>query len=424
MSVTVYDAQIRLDTALSTPMMLADTQQTVFLRVGLTGLPLKKQKIAPINVALVIDTSASMQGEKMQRAKEAAIMAIKRLHDNDIISVITYDHHAEVLLPATHIIDQDQDAIITKIHQLRASGQSALYDGLYKGAKEIRKFWDNTRVNRIVLVSDGLANVGITASDDFGQFGATLADENIAVTTIGLGLRFNEDLMTQLSLKSDGNHAFAENASDLLRFFEHEFCDIFSVVSQEVTVTIIGVDGVYPLRVLGREAIIKKSQVSIKLNQLYSQQEKYVLLELEVPPTQVIQERMLAGVAVVYHNLGSNTGERLSSMISTTFTHSPQLVKEKTNIAVMTAAVEQLAIEKNELAVTLRDDGKVIEARKILVDNVHFLAEESAKYGSPSLEKLRHINKIDAKNLDDEHWARQRKKMRGEQHRLKTQQKY
>ncbi len=422
MPVTVYAAQIRLDTALSTPVMLTNKKQRVFLRVGLTGLPLKKQKIAPINVALVIDKSGSMQGEKMHHAKEAAIMAIERLREDDIISVVTYAHHAEVLLPATRATDQEM--IATAIRQLRAGGQSALFDGIDKGVKEIRKFLDRKRVNRIILVSDGCANVGLTTPDELGKFGAALADENIAITTIGLGLRFNEDVMTQLSEKSDGNHAFAEKASDLHTFFEHEFGDIFSVVSQEVSVSIIGVDGVRPIRVLGREAEIQDLQVSVKLNQLYSKQEKYILVELEVPPTKVISERMLVGVAVVYRNLGSNVGERLSSMISATFTDSAQLVKTKTNTTVMTAAVEQLAVEKNELAVKLRDEGHVKKARTILLDNANFLAEEAAKYDSKSLDKLRKINQIDAKNLDDNSWERQRKIMRGEQYRSKTQQKY
>ncbi|OAD22223.1 von Willebrand factor type A domain-containing protein, partial [Candidatus Thiomargarita nelsonii] len=325
----------------STPVMLADKKQTVFLRVGLTGLHLKKQKVAPINVALVIDKSGSMQGEKIRRAKDAAIMAVERLRKDDIISVVTYDHHANILVPATKATDPNR--IITAINKLRAGGQTALYDGVEKGAKEVRKFLDRKRVNRIVLVSDGLANVGPSTPKELGALGASLSEENIAVTTIGLGLGYNEDLMSQLADKSDGNHAFAENATDLVRFFDHEFGDIFSVVAQEVNVTIIGVEGVRPIRVLGRDAEIQDQQVSVKLNQLYAGgQEKYILLELEVPPTKANIERVIAGVAVVYRNLGADTSERLSSMVSATFTDSPQLVEEKTNAAVMTAAIEQL----------------------------------------------------------------------------------
>jgi len=420
MSITVQADQIQLNAALSTPVMLADQKQTVFLRVGLTGLHLKKQKVAPINVALVIDKSGSMGGEKIRRAKDAAIMAVERLRKDDIISVVTYDHQANILLPATKATDQNR--IITAINKLRAGGQTALYDGVEKAAKEVRKFLDRKRVNRIVLVSDGLANVGPSTPKELGALGASLSKENIAVTTIGLGLGYNEDLMSQLAEKSDGNHAFAENATDLVRFFDHEFGDIFSVVAQEVNVTIIGVEGVRPIRVLGRDAEIQDQQVSVKLNQLYGGQEKYILLELEVPPTKA--ERVIAGVAVVYRNLGADTSERLSSMVSATFTNSPQLVEEKTNAAVMTAAVEQLAVEKNELAVKRRDEDKINEARKILIDNAKFLAEEAEKYESKSLEELSEKNKVDAQNLDERRWNRQRKFMRRYQHKSKKQQNY
>ncbi|KHD11839.1 hypothetical protein PN36_19990 [Candidatus Thiomargarita nelsonii] len=422
MSITVQADQIQLNAALSTPVMLADKKQTVFLRVGLTGLHLKKQNVAPINVVLVIDKSGSMGGEKIRRAKDAAIMAVERLRKDDIISVVTYDHQANILLPATKATDQNR--IITAINKLRAGGQTALYDGVEKAAKEVRKFLDRKRVNRIVLVSDGLANVGPSTPKELGALGASLSEENIAVTTIGLGLGYNEDLMSQLAEKSDGNHAFAENATDLVRFFDHEFGDIFSVVAQEVNVTIIGVEGVRPIRVLGRDAEIQDQQVSVKLNQLYGGQEKYILLELEVPPTKANIERIIAGVAVVYRNLGADASERLSSMVSATFTNSPQLVEEKTNAVVMTAAVEQLAVEKNELAVKRRDEGKINEARKILIDNAKFLAEEAAKYESKSLEELSEKNKIDAQNLDERRWNRQRKMMRGEQYRYKKQQNY
>jgi Ca-activated chloride channel family protein len=422
MPVTVQADQIQLDAALSTSVMLADKKQTVFLRVGLTGLRLEEQKVAPINVALVIDKSGSMQGEKIRRAKDAAIMAVERLRQDDIISVVTYDHQANILLPATKATDQKM--ITSAINKLRAGGQTALYDGVEKGAKEVRKFLDRKRVNRIVLVSDGLANVGPSTPKELGSLGASLGQENIVITTIGLGLGYNEDLMTQLAVKSDGNHAFAENATDLVSFFDHEFGDIFSVVAQEVNVTIIGVDGVRPIRVLGREAEIQDQRVSVKLNQLYGGQEKYVLLELEVPPAKVNQKRVIVSVAVVYRNLGANSSERLSSMVSATFTDSPQRVEEETNRAVMIAAVEQLALDKNELAVTLRDEGKIKEARKILLDNAKFLAEEAAKYESESLEKLGHANRIDAENLDERSWNRQRKLMRGFQHRYRNQQGY
>jgi Ca-activated chloride channel family protein len=121
-------------------------------------------------------------------------------------------------------------------------------------------------------------------------------------------------------------------------------------------------------------------------------------------------------------NNGKN--ERQSHKITATFTDSRQLVEEKTNATVMMAAIEQLAVEKNELAVALRDEGKITEARQVLLDNATFLAEEAAKYSSNNLEKLKNINTEDAQKLEDDNWTKQRKSMRRQQYKSKTQQAY
>src|SRR4029450_1790476 len=96
------------------------------------------------------------------------------------------------------------------------------------GAAAVRKFLDRQRVNRIILLSDGQANVGPSSPGDLGNLGASLIKEGISVTTLGLGLDYNEDLMTQLARRSDGNHYFIENSSDLARRFGYEVdYDIF-----------------------------------------------------------------------------------------------------------------------------------------------------------------------------------------------------
>ncbi|MCK5719622.1 MAG: VWA domain-containing protein [Thiomargarita sp.] len=414
---------IQLDAALSTPIMLADKKQTVYLRIGLTGLQTKQSEIVPINVSLVIDKSGSMQGVKIRRAKDAAIMVVEQLRQEDIISIVTYNHSAEIMLPATKILKKE--SIKQIINQITASGQTALFDGVEKGSQEVRKFFDRKRVNRIILVSDGLANVGPQTPAELGQFGASLGEEGIVVTTIGLGLGYNEDLMTQLAKKSDGNHAFAENASDLARFFNYEFNDIFSVVSQEVNVTVICLEGVRPIRALGREVEINNERALAKLNQLYTGQEKYLLLELEVPATKSGVEQMLAGVAVVYRDMKTDKMKRISQVITANFTDSSKIVEENINATVMTAAIEQLAVENNKQAVKLRDEGKVKAAKKLLIDNAAYLEEESAKYDSKELEKLRDLNIDDAENIEDEEdWKKQRKSMRREQYKSDQQQTY
>jgi len=416
--------KIQLDIALATPILLAEKRQSAYLRVGLTGfhLPTTKEPLVPVNLALVIDKSSSMQGEKIYQAKRAAMTTVSRLRPTDMIALIAYDHQAKILLPATKA--QDRETIMKAIQTLSAGGQTALFDGIEKGANEIRKCWQRHQINRMILVSDGLANVGPNSPNELGQLGHLLSQENIAITTIGLGLDYHEDLMMQLSQQSDGNHAFVENASDITHIFEQEFTEIAAVVAQEVNVTLICTENVHPLRVLGREAKINGQTVSVQLNQLYSEQEKYILLELEILPMPKHQTQILAGVAIVYRNLKSHTSQRLSDKITATFTDSPQQVAQNTNAIVMTAVAEQLAVEKNKLALQLRDQGHIKEAQELLLDNANFLAEEAAKYQANSLEKLKTFNLENAHHLDANHWVKQRKSMRQEQFRFKNQQKY
>ncbi|MCA9135024.1 MAG: VWA domain-containing protein, partial [Planctomycetales bacterium] len=191
-----------------------DAKKENYLRIGITGfeLPSDKQRL-PVNVAIVIDKSGSMQGEKIEQARKAAIQAIDRLRDSDIVSVVTYDSSVNVLVPATKA--SDRETIRKQIASIAAGGNTALFAGVSKAAGEIRKFLDDKHVNRVILLSDGLANVGPASPAELEQLGESLIKEGISVSTMGLGLGYNEDLMTRLALASSGNHVFIEDAENL-----------------------------------------------------------------------------------------------------------------------------------------------------------------------------------------------------------------
>jgi len=417
----VLPCRVAMDAAMDKPVMLADKKQTAYLRIALTGfeMPAHHER-APVNVALVIDKSGSMGGEKIAKAREAAIMAIERLNSNDIISVVTYDSDVHVLIPATKV--SDKESIILKILHIQAGGSTALYGGVSKGAKEIRKFICPHRVSRLILLSDGLANVGPQSPAELGRLGQSLIEDGISATTIGLGLGYNEDLMTQLAYKSDGSHYFVEEACELARVFDRELGRALSVVAQEIQIEIICAPGVRPVRLLGRDGEIKGRNVCVFINQLYSGHEKYILLEVEVAAATAKETRKIASVNVRYDNLQTHDSDKLSTELSARFSSSKQLVDKKTNHKVMVDVVEQIATERNELAVTLRDQGKIDKAREVLGDNAGYLNSNAAKYNSKKLKDFGMQNEADAMNLDEQNWTRQRKSMRYEQSSRKRQQ--
>ncbi|MFP4057720.1 MAG: vWA domain-containing protein [Candidatus Brocadiia bacterium] len=412
--------KVKLDVALGKPVLLAGREETTHLKVSLTGFVLESEKErAPVNVAIVLDKSGSMRGEKLAQAKEAARQAVERLGSRDTVAIVAYDHTVNVLLPAARATDKP--AIAAAIDRIAAGGNTALFAGVSKGAEELRKFLDKNRANRIILLSDGLANVGPSSPAELGSLGASLIKENISVTTIGLGLGYNEDLMTELARRSDGNHAFVAEPADLPKIFSHEFGDVLSVVAQEVVVRIHCADGIRPLRLLGREGIIDGQTVTTTLNQLYSSQEKYVLLEVQVPPSEEGAVRDVASVSLSYLNMETGKTDQLTSSLAVRFAASQELVDKNANGEVQEAAVAQIATFNNALATRLRDEGKIEQARQLLLENAEFLGRNAAALESEQLRTLQKAQKDDADNLDAENWGEQRKKMRDRQYQMESQ---
>jgi Ca-activated chloride channel homolog len=270
-------------------------------------------------------------------------------------------------------------------------------------------------VNRIFLLSDGKANNGPSSPGELGQLGASLIKEGISVTTLGLGLGYNEDLMTQLALKSDGSHSFIQEPSQLTQIFNEDFGEMLDVVAQKVVVSIDCKAGVRPVRVLGRESDISGQTVVATMNQLYSKQEQFVLLEVEVPSTRVDQVRDIATVHLSYLNMGTKVNDHLSSSVAARFSKSDTEIAQKVCREVMVSCVSQIAVENNKKATELRDKGRIAEAKALLISNGAYLDKNGQLYKSEFLLNYRDLNRISSRNLDGAKWNAARKQMRYEQ---------
>lgn len=413
---------VELSAALGKPVLLANTKNTNYLKIGVTGFERGDAQRTPVNLSIVLDRSSSMTGEKIEKAKEAALLVLDRLGRDDILSIVTYDSTVNVLVPATKVRDRDQIARV--IRQIQPRGSTALFAGVSRGIEEVRKFLDDNRVNRVILLSDGQANVGPSSPNALGRLGASAQKEGIAVTTIGLGLGYNEDLMAQLARKSDGNHAFAENGEKLVQIFGYELGDVLSVVAQELAIVVKLEEGVRPVRILNRDGEIHGQEVVLSLNQLYAKQEKYFLLEVEVAPHAVSEQVAVADVRLSYANMVTGETDRRVARTGVSFSASAKAVSLAENRDVMIAAIESIAVAQNRTAVALRDQGKVKEAEKLLMKNAGWLDENAGRYSSPRLKSYGASNVQDAKSLDGERWNKRRKAMRKSQHELDFQQSY
>ena len=309
-----------------------------------------------------------MGGERIDQATEAAVMAVNTLSAQDTLSVVIYDDVVDVIVPAAKV--DNKAKLISQIRErLTARGGTALFAGVSRGIKENSKFLDKAHVNRIILLSDGQANIGPSSTSELAELGKIAARKGIAITTMGIGEGYNEDLMAAIAQYSDGNHVFVQNTDALEKAFAHEFRDLMSVVAQDEVVQINVADNDKPLRLLGREGEIRDNTVTVKLNQLYANQEKYVMLEVLPAKGQAAQSKPLAEVNVSYNNLATGQKERWDDKMAVSYTASANEVqKAQVEDVIVDSAIQKSAIQ-NEQALQLIDEGKMDEAKAILREN-------------------------------------------------------
>ncbi len=197
-----------------------DNTVDVLLRAKAPAAPSGGNRQMPLNLALVIDRSGSMAGRALHEAKRCAAMIIDSVSPTDRCSLVVYDDDSDVLVPAQPV--GDRAAFRNALSSIEPGGRTALYDGWLTGAEQVATASDNTRLSRVLLLSDGMANVGMSAPHQIARRCAELAAAGVSTSTYGLGQNFNEELMTAMAVEGQGNPHYGQTAEDLEDPFRQE----------------------------------------------------------------------------------------------------------------------------------------------------------------------------------------------------------
>ena len=405
----------------------------VYLRLNLKALAHEtSENRPPINVGLVLDRSGSMRGPRIAAAKEAARMALSRLGSDDVVALVAYNHKVDVLQAARSLSNHER--FTSAIDRLAADGRTALYAGVKEGGRQVERFMSDRRINRVILMSDGLANVGPSSPAELAKLGQRLGGKGISVTTIGLGLGYNEDLMQRLALASDGNHAFAETPDDLIKIFNSEFGDTLSIAAKDIEIIIEVRAGFSPVRVLGRDADIDGSRIKLRLNQLTALNERYLVVELDAASSKPTDDVAVAQIETRYLDLQAGKRRKSTAYVNASISDDKARQEASRNKQVLSEITTQIATERSEKAVDLRDKGDLAGARKLLQENAAYLKSSrqlfavGAAPASPKalkeLKQLEQQSATAADNLDAKKWSKTRKSMRYQQHKAKVRQSY
>jgi Ca-activated chloride channel family protein len=172
----------------------------------------------PVNMSLVLDNSTSMAGPRLSRVTNAAAQFIRQIQPRDILSVVTFNDRAEVLVPGS--AGQDGQRTIALLSSLQSKGGTELFNGLEAGLKEVQRHRNPAYTNHIILITDGRTYGDENQTLGLAQLAANLG---ISISVVGIGAEWNEDFIDQLVSKAGGNSVYAARSADIQGLLEEKF---------------------------------------------------------------------------------------------------------------------------------------------------------------------------------------------------------
>jgi Ca-activated chloride channel family protein len=273
------------------------------LQVGFsTALANDRQQLRPINMSLVIDKSGSMaDADKLSRVKEALLNLVDQLRETDVLSIVVFDSEAQVLMPARAL--GDRESVKRLIRRIQPGSSTNIHAGLMLGYQEALKNFQSEATNRVVLLTDGIANQGVTDPAKIAQDSLSFNDRGIDLSTIGVGLDLNKDLLRQLAKSGRGLFHFVADAQDIKKVFIKEVQSLVSPVASEPNVEIEYDAGLELAQLYGYEPQLRRNTVMLKLDNMNNGLTEVVLLRFKLARKSFDNSRLPVKVRFTYYDL-------------------------------------------------------------------------------------------------------------------------
>ena len=280
------------------PLFVAGQEQIadLLIRILPPEVPLRHQR-PPFNLSLVLDRSGSMGGEKMRRAREAVCYCVDQLLPDDRVSVVIFDEIVELRVPCQQATDKQ--AIRERIRHIEARGSTALHEAWVRGGIEVSQRLNPAAINRVILVTDGQANVGETRNDRIIRQAGELAARGVSTTTIGIGDDFNEDLLIPMAEAGRANAWHVREVAEMERIFATELEGLTAQVGHTVSLGFSPADGVRVSDVLNDFEVTHTGRY--KLPNLILGQPIEVVARLNLPAGRVGERKHLLDLRLAWN---------------------------------------------------------------------------------------------------------------------------
>ncbi|MEH1928230.1 vWA domain-containing protein [Nostoc sp.] len=319
-----------------------------------------------LNLSLVIDRSGSMAGAPLHHALKAAESVVDQLEPDDILSVVVYDDEVDSVVPPQAVTNKA--ALKNSIHKVRAGGITNLSGGWLKGCEHVKTRLDPQKINRVLLLTDGHANMGIQDPKILTATSGQKAEEGIITTTLGFAQGFNEDLLIGMARAATGNFYFIQSIDEATEVFSIELDSLRAVVGQNLKVTLELADGVSLVDTLSLAKVSQNdaSQAVLTLGELYEGEDKLLGLSLVISSAEIgelpVMKLHYSADVVQDHLIQSVSGTvdvvaKVGTVEEAAFASTSQITLELSCLTIAKA---------KEIGLNLAENGKHQEAEQTL----------------------------------------------------------
>ncbi len=319
----------------------------VWLQIGLQARSAEQKLRTPLNLALVLDCSGSMnEGDKMPYLKQSLAVFLQSLQPDDLVAIVGYNSQAWVVREAQQV---GNGAWIRRtVESLSPGGKTNLHRGLMLGFEQVDRNFDIRRNNRVILLTDGIANVGVTNPDEIAQDALAYNQQGIHLSTIGLGLDMNDRLLSTLAKQGHGAYHFIDSAQEMEKVFRKEVEGLVERVANDVRVSVDPAAGVQLTMVTGFEGQPPRDGVQINLQDMGAGESQVLIARLQVSPG-AAGSRPLAEVTLNYSDAfaqkSRETRDRVSAKATELDTYDPLAdieVSRNATIVLMAEALKEI----------------------------------------------------------------------------------
>jgi Ca-activated chloride channel homolog len=408
--------------SLSSPVIPVSSPSTVDLLIGFTSeaagaTPSRR----PLNLSLVIDRSGSMAGAPLQYAIEAAQRLVEQLTPEDYLSVVIYDDHAETILP--HGPVQDKPQIQALLRTIRAGGCTNLSGGWLMGCDHVQTQLSGDRLNRVLLLTDGQANVGVTDSPILTNTARDKASQGIITTTLGFGNYFNEDLLIGMASAAGGNFYFIQSPDDASDVFRIELESLMSVAAQNLSITLQPAAGVTLTQVLNSyRTQTHDNALQVNLGDVYTSEAKQMAVELAIAPQTTLGDLPLLSATYSYQAIVNESIQSFSNDLAMQITvgSAEAAVQAKPEQTVIEQISKFRIAKVKDEAIALADQGDFKTASAKLRSTLETLQNQSLQESFEVAEEMAQLDHYAQKLESHQFNASIRKEMRDQAHQAQT----